>query len=83
MSEEDKQSLQSAIEDAKKDLESQDSARIDSARQKLEAELHKVAEALYKEGASPAADPGGAEAPSTDDGDDVIDAEYTEEKGDS
>ena len=83
LSEEDKQSLQSAIEDAKKDLESQDSARIDSARQKLEAELHKVAEALYKEGASPAADPGGAEAPSTDDGDDVIDAEYTEEKGDS
>ncbi|MCH2185638.1 molecular chaperone DnaK [Myxococcota bacterium] len=83
LSDEDKQSLQATIEEAKKDLESQDAARIDSARQKLEAELHKVAEALYKEGASEAAEPSGAEAASSDDGDDVIDAEYTEEKGDS
>jgi len=83
LSDEDKQSLQATIEEAKKDLESQDAARIDSARQKLEAELHKVAEALYKEGASEGAGPSGAEAASSDDGDDVIDAEYTEEKGDS
>ena len=83
LSDEDKQSLQATIEEAKKDLESQDAARIDSARQKLEAELHKVAEALYKEGANAAAEPGEAEAPSSDDSDDVIDAEYTEEKGDS
>ena len=83
LSDEDKQSLQVAIEEAKKDLESQDAARIDSARQRLEAELHKMAEAMYKDGGPAAADPAGAEAPPADEGEDVIDAEYTEEKGDS
>ena len=83
LSDEDKQSLQVAIEEAKKDLESQDAARIDSARQRLEAELHKMAESMYKDGGPAAADPAGAEAPPADDGEDVIDAEYTEEKGDS
>ncbi|MDG2052154.1 MAG: molecular chaperone DnaK, partial [Myxococcota bacterium] len=84
LADEDKQSLQVIIEEAKKDLESEDAARIDAARQKLEAELHKMAETLYKDGANPGADPSGAaEAPSSDDGEDVIDAEYTEEKGDS
>ena len=86
LSDSDKEPVQSAIASAKEDLESDDSARLDSGRQRLESELHKVAEALYKADAS-AGDPaaGAAEeepGPSKSD-DDVIDAEYTEEKGDS
>lgn len=78
----------SAIEDAKKALESDDAARMDADQQRLEQALHKVAEALYKTqaeaGADPQADAPGAQA--ADSGakdDDVVDAEYTEEKGDS
>ncbi len=82
LSEDDKQSLQAVIDDAKKDLESDDAARIDSARQRLEAELHKLAETLYKGGAGDAGD-AAEEASHAPADDDVIDAEYTEEKGDS
>ncbi len=77
-----RQGIDAALADAKKDLESDDPATLDAARQRLEQEMHKVAEVLYKtedgaEGAGPA--PGG-EAASEDEGEDVIDAEYTEEK---
>ena len=84
----DKQSLEDVASEARKALESDDAAQIDSALQKLEAEMHRVAEALYKsqappqgDGAAPGADPGASAGSSADD--DVIDAEYTEEKGDS
>jgi molecular chaperone DnaK len=78
----EKESLQGAIDEAKKDLESDDAARLDAGRQRLEAALHKVAETLYKAGATQAGDSaeGAAQAKAEDD---VIDAEYTEEKGDS
>jgi molecular chaperone DnaK len=86
--EEDRAAVRSAVEEAKKDLESGDAARMDAAQQRLEQSLHKVAEALYKaenaEGAPPESD-GGADG-AGDSGskdDDVVDAEYTEEKGDS
>jgi molecular chaperone DnaK len=84
LSESDTAGLKSAIEEAKKDLESDDIARLDAGHQRVEAELHKIAELLYKaetpEGAEGGAPP---EAPASggDDGD-VVDAEYTEEKGD-
>jgi molecular chaperone DnaK len=84
ISAEDKQEAESAIEAAKKDLEKDDPAVLDAARQRLEQSLHKIAEALYKaqtdaqEGASDASD----SPPSADD-DDVVDAEYTEEKPDA
>jgi molecular chaperone DnaK len=82
--EEGKHTLQSAIEEAKKDLESDDSARMDSGRQSLEAALHQVSEALYKAEAAQAAEaPGEESAPANNEDDDVIDAEYTEEKTDS
>jgi molecular chaperone DnaK len=87
LSETDAQSVKSAIEEARKELESDDPARLDAARQRVEQELHKVAEALYKaqaaEGAAPGAGQAGPDAGATggDDGD-VVDAEYTEEKGD-
>jgi molecular chaperone DnaK len=78
-----KSGLEALLVDAKKDLESDDAARIDAALQKVQAELHKVAEALYKaEAASSGAAAGdpGASGPGGAAEDDVIDAEYTEEK---
>jgi len=87
LSETDSSGLKGAIEEAKKDLESDDEARFDAGRQRVEQELHKVAEVLYKtqaaegEGAAPeqpSADSAGSAAD-----EDVVDAEYTEERGDS
>ena len=89
LSDSDKQGVQTAIEAAKQDLASDDPAKLDVARQQLEQALHKVAEVLYKAqteeaaaaGASGESGPaGGSGAP--DEGE-VIDAEYTEEKGDA
>jgi molecular chaperone DnaK len=58
-------------------------AKIDAARQKVEQSMHAVAEALYKaqggaDRSSGGAPPSGSEGSSG--GDDVVDAEYTEEK---
>jgi molecular chaperone DnaK len=73
------------LAEAKKDLESNDVARMDAARQRVEKEMHGVAEGLYRAqtaGAGPSgpgAAPGGAAGGKAEG--DVIDAEYTEEKG--
>jgi molecular chaperone DnaK len=86
LSDVDSGALKSAIEEAKKDLESDDEARFDAGRQRVEQELHKIAEVLYKtqaeEGAAATTEPGADSAGSAAD-DDVVDAEYTEERGDS
>jgi molecular chaperone DnaK len=80
-----KSGLEGVLAEAKKDLESEDVARIDAALQRVQSELHKVAEVLYKADAAEA-DPGAADAAAGggDGGgaadEDVIDAEYTEEK---
>jgi molecular chaperone DnaK len=83
----DKSAIGSAVSDAKADLESGDAAKLDAARQRIETELHKVAEKLYKSeaaGAAGEAPPsGGPEGSGGGSDDDVIDAEFTEEKGDS
>jgi len=66
----EKKALEDVMAEAKTDLESDDAARIDAASQRLEA----------------AASAGGApgdEGARAEQDDDVIDAEYTEEKGDS
>jgi molecular chaperone DnaK len=88
LGESESQGVKDAIEEARKDLDSGDAAKLDAARQRVEQELHKVAETLYKaqtaEGAAPGGDgAAGPEAASggSDDGD-VVDAEYTEEKRD-
>jgi molecular chaperone DnaK len=82
----DKQRVESVLAEARKDLDSDDLARFDAARQRVEQELHKVAELLYRSQAGQGGAGGGAgpEAakPPGDDGQ-VVDAEYTEEKGDS
>ncbi|MBW2293036.1 MAG: molecular chaperone DnaK, partial [Deltaproteobacteria bacterium] len=82
----EKSSLEAVLAEAKTDLESGDAEKIDAAYQRVEAEVHKVAEKLYKaqaEGAAgpEAGDPTGETAAPSDD--DVIDAEFTEEKPDS
>jgi molecular chaperone DnaK len=86
LSDADSGALKSAIEEAKKDLESDDLARFDAGRQRVEQELHKLAEVLYKsqaaEGPDATSEPGADSADSAAD-DDVVDAEYTEERGDS
>jgi len=78
-----RQRLEGVLGEARKDLESDDVARIDAARQRVEQEMHKVAELLYKS-QSEGQPEAGASGPATggsDADDDVIDAEYTEEGG--
>jgi len=83
ISDTDSSALKSAIEDAKKDLESDDLARFDAGRQRVEQELHKLAEVLYKtraaDGAGAASESGPDSARAATD-DDVVDAEYTEQR---
>jgi molecular chaperone DnaK len=82
----EKRHLEGVLADAKKDLESDDAAKLEAARQRVEQGLHKVAEVLYKSqaGSGAAGAPSGGAAPgASQDGKkdgDVIDAEYTEEK---
>jgi molecular chaperone DnaK len=80
----DVQAVEAAVADARKDLESGDAAKLDAARQRVEQALHKVAEVLYKaqagQAGAAAGSPGAGSAGSAPEGD-VVDAEYSEEKG--
>jgi molecular chaperone DnaK len=81
--------IESALTDAKKALESQDAAQVRSAADTLARASHKLAEAMYakastnKEGASGGADAGtgdGAGATDGKDKEDVVEAEFEEVK---
>src|SRR5262245_7220885 len=79
--------LEEALAEAKKDLESGDAGRIEAARQRVEQATHKAAELLYKAQTGggtppPGSGPAGGGAKGSAEGE-VIDAEYTEEKGGS
>jgi len=86
----DQEAVRSAIETARAELDSEDNAKLDSAKQQLEQSLHKVAEVLYQSQAADqgagaaggaAGDAGGEGTPGASQaGEDVVDAEYTEEK---
>lgn len=88
LSEEEKKELEHALEEGREALKSDDPGRIDLATEKITAVSHKLAELMYKkqqEEASAGAGEGGAEnqAPeqgNSTSGDDVIDAEFTEQK---
>jgi len=86
LSDADRQAAEEAIQAAKQDLASEDVARMDAAHQRVEQAMHKVAEVLYKAqtaaGPEPSAAAGG-EASGGGEDEGVIDAEYTEEKGES
>jgi len=79
-----KSAAEAAVTAARADLESEDAAKLDAAKQRVEQAMHKVAEVLYKaqaaEGAT-GAGPAQGSGEKKPGGDDVIDAEYTEEKG--
>jgi molecular chaperone DnaK len=87
LDEADKTAVRGVIEEARQDLESGDAAKLDAARQRVETELHKIAEKLYKSEAAPEggeAPPQGGAAGAAGSGDDeVIDAEFTQESDDS
>jgi molecular chaperone DnaK len=82
----DTSAVRATLDEGKQALDSGDPGRLDAVRQKLEREMHKVAEILYKAQAAAGGAAGGpaasgsdaAEAPK-DDGD-VVDVEYTEDK---
>ena len=84
----DRESIENAIADVKKALESDDSAALAQALERLTSVQHKAAEAMYKQAsaASPPAEPGpgapggGDAAPAGAAEGEVIDAEVVEDK---
>lgn len=88
LSDEEKQELEQALEEGREALKSDDPGKIDLATEKITAVSHKLAELMYKkqqEEASAGAGEGGAEGQTSEQGnstsgDDVIDAEFTEQK---
>jgi molecular chaperone DnaK len=84
LSADEKRALEEAVAEARKELESDDLGRIEAAHRRLEQSLHKLAEVLYKSQGQPgAAGAAGAAPGGAGEKGDVIDAEFTEEKGDS
>ena len=88
LSDEEKKELEQALEEGKEALKSDDPGKIDPATERITAVSHKLAELMYKkqqEEASAGAGEGGAEGQASEQGnstsgDDVIDAEFTEQK---
>ena len=88
LSDEEKKELEQALEEGREALKSDDPGKIDLATEKITAVSHKLAELMYKkqqEEASVGAEEGGAEDQTSEQGnstsgDDVIDAEFTEQK---
>jgi molecular chaperone DnaK len=75
------EAVRTAIEAARKDLASEDAGKLEAARLNLEQQLHRLAETLYKSQAAGAQPGPEAAAPPPGGDGDVVDAEYTEEKG--
>ena len=88
LSEDEKKELEQALEEGREALKSDDPGKIDPATEKITAVSHKLAELMYKkqqEEAAAGAGEGGAEGQASEQGnstsgDDVIDAEFTEQK---
>ena len=88
LSDEEKKELEQALEEGREALKSDDPGKIDPATERITAVSHKLAELMYKkqqEEASAGAGEGEAEGQASEQGnstsgDDVIDAEFTEQK---
>ena len=88
LSDEEKKELEQALEEGREALKSDDPGKIDVATEKITAVSHKLAELMYKkqqEEASAGTGESGAEGQTSEQGnstsgDDVIDAEFTEQK---
>lgn len=88
LSDEEKKELEQALEEGREALKSDDPGKIDQATEKITAVSHKLAELMYKKQQEEAAqgagegregDSASGQGNSTS-GDDVIDAEFTEQK---
>ncbi len=86
ISEGDRTTLQAAVDEARKAIESQDDGAVKTATEKLEAEMHRVASQLYQstgeggeQGGGPQGQPGASTSTSGND-EGVIDAEFEENK---
>jgi len=77
----DRTRVEGVLAEARKDLESNDVARMDAARQRVEKEMHGIAEALYRAQAAGGATGGAPPESGAPKDEGVIDAEYTEDKG--
>ena len=88
LSDEEKKELEQALEEGREALKSDDPGKINLATERITAVSHKLAELMYKkqqEEASAGAGEGEAEGQASEQGnstsgDDVIDAEFTEQK---
>ena len=89
LSEDEKKELEQALEEGREALKSDDPGKIDQATEKITAVSHKLAELMYKKQQEEAATQGAGEGGQEDSasgqgnstsGDDVIDAEFTEQK---
>ena len=88
LSEDEKKELEQALEEGREALKSDDLGKIDLATEKITAVSHKLAELMYKkqqeEAAAGAGEDGtegqASEQGNSTSGDDVIDAEFTEQK---
>ena len=89
LSDEEKKELEQALEEGREALKSDDPGKIDPATERITAVSHKLAELMYKkqqeEASAQGAGEGGAESQASEQGnstsgDDVIDAEFTEQK---
>ncbi len=77
------EAVRKALEAAKQELESQEPDKLEAARHNLEQQLHRLAETLYKAQGAAGGAPGPETAAAQEGGGDadIVDAEYTEEKG--
>ena len=89
LSDEEKKELEQALEEGREALKSDDPGKIEPATERITAVSHKLAELMYKkqqeEASAQGAGEGGAESQASEQGnstsgDDVIDAEFTEQK---
>lgn len=89
LSEEEKKELEESLREGKDALGSDDMDRIDAATEKITSVSHKLAELVYKKQQEEASTHGGSpdgdhtetpQAETSSEGDDVIDAEFTEEQ---
>ena len=89
LSEDERKELEQALEEGREALKSDDLGKIDQATEKITAVSHKLAELMYKKQQEEAAAQGAGEGRqegsasgqgNSTSGDDVIDAEFTEQK---
>ncbi|WP_019625739.1 molecular chaperone DnaK [Thioalkalivibrio sp. ALJT] len=78
VSDDERSAIESAVAEVKKAMEGDDAEAIEQSAQKLAEASGKLAEKAYAQGADAAGDAGTEQADSSQQGDDVVDAEFEE-----